>query len=118
MELVQANILRRPKKWEFNRKIASENGDESRCYQEGCLKRRFQQSWLTVFCLLGGRGLGHRCKQGQKGQHSPRSSTSPHRKAASSLRGSMGVAYEGVWNPAGLELEKLLGLSSSMTLRF
>ena len=98
--------------------MASEHGDENRCYQEGCLRRRFQQSWLIVFCLLGGRGLGHRYKQGQKEQHSARSSTPHHQKAASSLRGSMGAAHEGVWNPAVLELEKVLGISSSLTLRF
>ena len=36
-------------------------------YQEGCVKLRFQQSQLIVFCHLGGRGLGPKYKLGQEG---------------------------------------------------
>lgn len=81
----QANILWRSKDWGVRRKTVSENGDERGCYQEGCLKKRLQHSWLIVLCLLGERGLGHRCRQDQKGQCFAESSTSHHWKAAPGL---------------------------------
>lgn len=58
----------RSKNWGVRRKTVSENGDERGRYQEGCLKKKLPHSWLIVFFLLGERGLGHRCRQGQKGQ--------------------------------------------------
>lgn len=98
--------------WEMSRQVvASEYEGDTGCYQEGSLKGD-SSSQLTVFCLLGGRCLGHRYQQGQKGQHCARTSPSHHQKAAPGFRGCAGV-----WNPAGLELEGVLGISSSVILR-
>lgn len=45
------------------------------------------KSQLIGLGLLGGRGWGHRCKQGQKSFSPGLSSTSRHQKAAPGLRG-------------------------------
>ena len=74
------------------------------------------KSQLIGFGLLGGRGLGHRYKQGQKGQHWAWSSTLFTRKAAPGLRGCVGAAHSRSLESYRVRARAVLGISSSVIL--